>query len=56
MLLDWFLEYFFPCLSHTGEWIAGATCMYIASHLVNNYGTSAEVSYDLSSAWLCVCV
>ncbi len=26
-----------------GEWISGAVCMYIANHLVKNYGDSDEV-------------
>lgn len=30
----------------TGEWIAGATCMYIANYLAQNYGKNQQVVYD----------
>ena len=28
---------------HAGEWISGATCMYIASYLADNYGKNEQV-------------
>lgn len=35
----------FLCI-FTGEWIAGATCMYIANYLAQNYGKNQQVVYD----------
>ena len=40
MLFFFFKKTFSPC---PGEWISGATCMYIVDYLVTQYGQNEEV-------------
>jgi hypothetical protein len=47
-------KFFFTCALHAREWITGATCMYLADRLVQEYATNSRVKAILDVSELVI--